>query len=217
MTLILACWGIVGCDRSETNFDYTDYLRGELGPAFNSYEMINVQPGGILEFLQYDLKDTQSQGVPVQWEWINDTIINQDTFSQLQIADSDLDILLPEKLVLEVFGGGVKRYVKGYRYFLYSMLDLGNREAKKYYAYGVNPHWFTYWWKTPTKVIELNGSKRIQLECGIDSSQQGGSFGKSVRFELVQNIGINTVELLELEYTVGPPDTLKHYLLVRKQ
>lgn len=211
--LYLICIGLLySCDRSENQFDPQDVF----GQFATSYSLVNANPGDTLYFVQEDMLDTLSPNKKVMMYWSNDTIIKNDTFNQLMIKDLDVDIILPEKLVLLVDDAGVRRHVKGYNYAIFQLLGISPEDTTKFYDFGVNPHWFIYWWKSPFEWVQINSTKRVQLTCGIDSFRQDADRAKSVEMKFVHGIGISKVDLYGLE--VAPDnriDTVKHFRLTR--
>lgn len=203
--------GFWSCNRSEENFEFSD------GPFTTAVELINAKEGEVLNFIQYNMKDTAFPGIAVQWAWGADSVIGpEDRLKQLYITDSGLDMMLPVKFQLEINEGEMKRFVKNYRYTMYSLLDISTTDTGKFWSHGVSPHRYHYWWQSPAKVVDIQGSERVQITIGIDSFTTTGSYGKNVVFELTQGIGISKVELYELEFTVAFPDTLRHYVLLRQ-
>lgn len=196
-----------GCDRSEKNF-----VEFELLPPVSDF----IKPEGqiYMDFRQINQLDSAEPAKLVRWTWGADTIIDSSSFKQLFIHNFDLDILLPKSFIIEMEEYQIRRFVRNYRYPMFRLSKLNQWDSFRSIVKGVRPHYYVYWWKHELKKIEGQTPSQYKAYFGIDSMWFGELTGKSVSIEVINGIGINRIDLVELKID-GFLDTLRYYTLER--
>jgi len=208
--IFLLATSFVGCDRSEANFTIEE-MKGQF---VTTKGLLNPIIGDTLKFERQDMRNLSYPPEMVYMSWSNDTIIGDDTIHQLLIDQEGVDIILPEKLLLLIDRSSVRRYVKNYRYPLFILPDINTVDSSINRSFGVNPHWFTYWWKSPLEIVESNGLRQAQITTGIDSFRVNAEWAKFVQFKFTHGKGITDIEQLKM-YVAVSNDTISHYHLKR--